>query len=88
MRNKEDVGTTEKACSPNLLQERFTNNPKPWTHNVAYGVKSNFLNLLDGEDAEAQWSNMPEFMGDVQFEYVQDVVEETERIEREREAAA
>ena len=88
MRNKEDVATTEKACSPNRLQESFTNNPKPWTHNVAYSVKSNFLNLLNGEAAEAQWNNMPEFLGDVQFEYVHDDVEETGKIEREREAAA
>jgi hypothetical protein len=88
MRNKEDVGTTEKACSPNCLQESFTNSPKPWTHNVAYSVKSNFINLLNGEDAEAQWNNMPEFLGDVQFEYVYDDVEENERIERERQEAA
>lgn len=84
MRNKADVGTTDKACSFSYLQLSLTNGPKPWTHNVAYSVKSNFLNLLDGDDAEPQWNDMPEVVGETQFEYTWDDVEETERIEHER----
>lgn len=58
MRNKDDVGTTDKACSLTYVHFNLTNSPKPRTHNVAYSVKSNFLNLLDGDEAEPQRINM------------------------------
>jgi hypothetical protein len=47
-------------------------------------VKSNFIHVLDGDDAEPQWNNMPELVDETKFEYTWDDVEENERIERER----
>lgn len=61
------MGITDKESDINKDGGKFRD--KGRTHNVAYNMKNNFKELLNGEEPKPQWDDMPVIKDEVKVVY-------------------